>query len=57
MSKVLEFNDRIDAVCRDNERELLAIEARRSRNTAVASDIKQEMLEAFQELEVIHVID
>ena len=53
MQKVLEFNDRIDALRRDNERELLAIEARRRRNASNSESLRQELLTAFGELESV----
>ena len=53
MQKVLEFNDRIDALRRENERELLAIEARRRRNASNSESLRQELLTAFSELESV----
>ena len=53
MQKVLEFNDRIDALRRENERELLAIEARRRRNASNSESLRQELLTAFAELESV----
>ena len=53
MRKVLEFNDRVDEVRRQNERELLAIEARRQRNLANAEDLRRELQVAFGELESV----
>jgi hypothetical protein len=48
---VLAFNDRVDQVRRDNERELLAIEARKQRNIANADGLREELQRAFRELE------
>jgi hypothetical protein len=53
MSKVLEFNERIDSICRDNERELVALEARRKRNSAVAKEMEDDLLSTFEELEKV----
>lgn len=51
MQRVLAFNDRVDQVRRENERELLAIEARRQRNLANADGLRVELQGAFRELE------
>ena len=48
---MLAFNDRVDQVRRDNERELLAIEARKQRNIANADGLREELQRAFRELE------
>ena len=40
VERVLAFNDRVDQVRRDNERELLAIEARKQRNMANADGLR-----------------
>lgn len=53
MRKVLEFNDRVDDLRRQNERELLTIEARRQRNIANAEDLRHELQAAFAELETV----
>jgi hypothetical protein len=51
VERVLAFNDRVDQVRRDNERELLAIEARKQRNMANADGLRIELQRAFRELE------
>jgi Leucine-rich repeat (LRR) protein len=48
MAQVLRFNDRIAAIQRENQRELLAIETRQRRSASHADVMKQELLDAFQ---------
>ena len=51
MQRVLNFNDRVEQVRRGNERELLAIEARRQRNLANSDSLRKDLQNAFAELE------
>ena len=51
VERVLAFNDRVDQIRRDNERELLAIEARKQRKMANADGLREELQRAFRELE------
>jgi hypothetical protein len=51
MQRVLNFNDRVEQVRRGNERELLAIEARRQRNVANSDSLRKDLQNAFAELE------
>lgn len=51
MQRVLNFNDRIEQVRQGNERELLAIEARRQRNVANSDSLRKDLQNAFAELD------
>ena len=52
MQRVLNFNDRVEQVRRGNERELLAIEARRQRNLANSDSLRKDLQNAFAELKI-----
>ncbi|KAF0694554.1 Aste57867_14594 [Aphanomyces stellatus] len=51
MKRVLKFNDKIDAIQRDHEQEMLTIDARRNRTQSHATLLQEELLAAFKALE------
>ncbi len=43
----------MDVLCRNNERELMELEARRKRNIVAATTLRDDLLRSFGELETV----
>ena len=51
--QALEFGRKVDLLCRSNERDLMALEARRKRNVVAATALRDDLLRSFGELETV----
>jgi hypothetical protein len=51
LSKVTEFNDRVESLCHESEQLLRGVDARRRRTAAEADKLKEELLSSFNKLE------
>ncbi len=47
------FGRKVDVLCRANDEELLALEARRKRNVVAAAALREDLLRCFGELEAV----